>query len=75
VHLGLSGEQLADERNRGSGIVSTSTSPASSCAIAAWTMRLSSCPQRTVRAGPAARDPATIWMKSASTHPRRPPAS
>ena len=25
--------------------------------MAAWTIRLSSCPQRTVRAGPAAREP------------------
>ena len=46
---------------RGSGIVSTRTSPGSIAAITACTIRLSSCPQRTVRAGPAAREPGTTW--------------
>ena len=59
----------------GSGIVSTSTSPGCSVAIAAWTIRLSSWPQRTVRAGPAAREPGTIRCRSRSTRPSRPAAS
>ena len=59
----------------GSGIVSTSTSPGSSSAIAACTIRLSSWPQRTVRAGPATREPGTTWIRSTSTRPRRPAAS
>ena len=35
----------------GSGIVRTTTSPGTASATAAWTIRLSSLPQRTVRAG------------------------
>ena len=49
---------------RGSGIVSTSTSPGCTSAIAACTIRLSSWPQRTVRAGPATREPGTTWIRS-----------
>ena len=52
---------------RGSGIVRTSTSPGCTAAIAAWTIRLSSWPQRTVRAGPATRVPGSTWIRSAST--------
>src|SRR4051794_5237607 len=59
----------------GSGIVSTSTSPGCSDAIAAWTMRLSPFAHRTVRAGPAAREPGTIWCRSRSTNSPRPPPS
>ena len=59
----------------GSGIVSTSTSPGSASATAAWTMRLSSWPQRTVRAGPAAREPGTTWISGTSTTERAPAAS
>ena len=59
----------------GSGIVSTSTSPGSASATAACTMRLSSWPQRTVRAGPAAREPGRIWINGRSTTGARPAAS
>ena len=59
----------------GSGIVSTSTSPGSARAIAACTIRLSPCPQRTVRAGPHAREPGISCSRSRSTSPRRPDAS
>ena len=38
-------------------MVSTSTSPGCAAAITAWTIRLSSWPQSTVRAGPATREP------------------
>ena len=59
----------------GSGMVSTSTSPGSASATPAWTIRLSSWPQRTVRAGPAAREPGITWTRSASTTCERPAAS
>ena len=59
----------------GSGIVSTSTSPGSASATAACTMRLSSWPQRTVRAGPATREPGRIWINGTSTTGARPAAS
>ena len=58
-----------------SGIVSTSTSPGHASATAACTMRLSSWPQRTVRAGPAAREPGTTWTRGTSTTGDRPAAS
>ena len=59
----------------GSGIVSTSTSPGSASAIAACTIRLSPWPQRTVRAGPAAREPGMIWTSGRSTTALRAAAS
>ena len=59
----------------GSGIVRTTTSPGSISAITACAVKLSSWPQRTVRAGPAAREPATTCTSSWSTSPTRPAAS
>ena len=56
----------------GSGIDKTSTSPGCSAAIAAWTIRLSSWPQRAIRAGPQAREPGTSCRSSTSTSPCRP---
>ena len=77
--LRLRGEQVADERRPAAarGIVSTSTSPGSASATAACTIRLSSWPQRTVRAGPADPEPGTIWISEVDTveQPLRPVAS
>ena len=74
--LGLCREEISDEGDRaGSGMVSTRTSPGCASATAACTMRLSFWLQRTVRAGPAAREPGTIWISGTSTTAARPAAS
>ena len=74
--LRLRREEISDERDgAGSGIVSTRTSPGCASATAACTMRLSFWLQRTVRAGPAAREPGTIWISGTSTTAARPAAS
>ena len=59
----------------GSGIVSTSTSPGWTEPMTACTIRLSSWPQRAIRAGPHARAPGGNCRNSASTSPWRPAAS
>ena len=57
--LRLRREELADERDGRWARASSARGPrrAAASATAAWTIRLSSWPQRTVRAGPAAREP------------------
>ena len=55
--------------------MSTSTSPGRASAIAACTIRLSSWPQRTVRAGPAAREPGTTWISGDVDERRARPAA
>jgi len=59
----------------GRGIATTRTSPGRARPRAACTIRLSPWPQRTVRAGPATREPGITWVSSTSISPRWPEAS